>query len=34
LDHAWELGLERSFVQEYESSEVLVPDFRKANPFG
>jgi putative pyruvate formate lyase activating enzyme len=34
LDRAWELGLERCFVQEYESSEVLVPDFRKANPFG
>jgi putative pyruvate formate lyase activating enzyme len=34
LDYAWELGLERCFVQEYESSEVLVPDFRKASPFG
>jgi putative pyruvate formate lyase activating enzyme len=34
LDWAWELGLERCFVQESESSEALVPDFRRADPFG
>ena len=34
LDWAWELGLERCFVQEVESSEALVPDFRRADPFG
>jgi putative pyruvate formate lyase activating enzyme len=33
LDCALELGLEHCFVQEYESSEELVPDFRKAHPF-
>jgi putative pyruvate formate lyase activating enzyme len=33
LDCAWELGLDRCFVQEYESSETLLPDFRRANPF-
>jgi len=34
LDCAWALGLEHCFVQELESSEGLVPDFRRANPFG
>jgi putative pyruvate formate lyase activating enzyme len=34
LDHAWELGLDRCFAQEFESSETLVPDFREADPFG
>ena len=34
LDWALELGLDRCFVQEVESSEVLVPDFRRAEPFG
>lgn len=34
LDHALELGLDRCFVQEYDSSETLVPDFRSAEPFG
>jgi putative pyruvate formate lyase activating enzyme len=33
LDSALELGLDRCFVQEIESSEVLIPDFRKAHPF-
>lgn len=33
LDYALQLGLERCFVQEIESSEMLVPDFRKTNPF-
>jgi putative pyruvate formate lyase activating enzyme len=33
LDRAWELGLERCFVQEAESSEALVPDFLQADPF-
>jgi putative pyruvate formate lyase activating enzyme len=33
LDWAWELGLDRCFVQEVESSETLVPDFTKADPF-
>jgi putative pyruvate formate lyase activating enzyme len=33
LDYALELGLERCFVQEIESSEMLVPDFRKTSPF-
>jgi putative pyruvate formate lyase activating enzyme len=34
LDIALELGLEQCFIQEYESSEILVPDFRQADPFG
>ena len=34
LDWAWDLGLERCFVQEVESSEALVPDFLQADPFG
>ena len=34
VDWAWELGLDRCFVQEFESSETLVPDFRRAEPFG
>ena len=34
VDWAWELGLDRCFVQEVESSETLVPDFRRAEPFG
>ena len=33
LDWAWELGLQRCFVQEPESSEALVPDFRRPDPF-
>jgi putative pyruvate formate lyase activating enzyme len=33
LDCALELGLDRCFVQEFESSETLIPDFRKAHPF-
>jgi len=33
LDWALELGLDRCFVQDFESSETLLPDFRKANPF-
>jgi putative pyruvate formate lyase activating enzyme len=33
LDYALELGLDRCFVQEFESSETLIPDFRKAYPF-
>jgi len=33
LDWAWDLGLECCFVQEVESSEALVPDFRRADPF-
>lgn len=33
LDWAWELGLQRCFVQEPESSDALVPDFRRPNPF-
>jgi len=34
LDWALELGLDRCFVQQVESSQVLVPDFRRAQPFG
>jgi len=33
LDYALELGLGHCFIQEFESSETLVPDFRKVNPF-
>jgi putative pyruvate formate lyase activating enzyme len=33
LDSAWDLGLERCFIQEVESSEALIPDFRRADPF-
>jgi putative pyruvate formate lyase activating enzyme len=33
LDCALGLGLDRCFVQEFESSETLIPDFRKAQPF-
>jgi putative pyruvate formate lyase activating enzyme len=33
LDYALELGLDRCFVQEFESSDVLIPDFRNAHPF-
>ena len=34
LDVALGLGLEQCFIQEYESSEILVPDFGKEDPFG
>jgi len=34
LDDALALGLDRCFVQELESSESLLPDFRQADPFG
>lgn len=34
VDMALELGLENCFVQEVESSEVFVPDFREGDPFG
>jgi putative pyruvate formate lyase activating enzyme len=33
LDYALELGLDRCFVQEFESSDLLIPDFRNVHPF-
>jgi len=33
VDYAWELGLESCLVQEMESSENLIPDFREESPF-
>jgi len=34
LDDALALGLDHCFIQELESSESLLPDFRQADPFG
>ncbi len=33
LDYALELGLENCFIQQLESSDVLVPDFKQERPF-
>jgi putative pyruvate formate lyase activating enzyme len=34
LDDALALGLDHCFIQELESSESLLPDFRQVDPFG
>lgn len=33
VDTAWELGFENAFVQETNSQEICVPDFRLSEPF-
>jgi putative pyruvate formate lyase activating enzyme len=33
LDYALELGLDNCFIQEVESNALLIPDFRKADPW-
>lgn len=33
IDVAWELGLENAFIQEEESRDSGIPDFRKETPF-
>jgi putative pyruvate formate lyase activating enzyme len=33
LDLAWDLGFENVYIQEFESPESGIPDFRLDNPF-
>jgi hypothetical protein len=33
IDECWELGFENVFVQDFESQDVGIPDFREKEPF-